>query len=588
MQLLSIAEAFKRSLRKAADLEGGHWITVGDEDSPLHGRHMYIQGERGQEGGGKILAGGGHSFWMGQKDTSTYNPKNVMMEGGVVNPQGSIFDNFTPEVSKNEGRKQKENRIARQAKAIADTYSEIAKSVGEQGSIRNPFTPQETAQIAEDAERVAYIPIEKIEVNPKMMQFKTDVNTEGVSNKLKGVGKWDALKAGVLIVWKSKDGHYIVADGHHRMELAKRLGQNNISCYVLDEKAGWSASDARKKAAETNIAQGHASIKDAAKFLRETKYTIEDLDREGIPLTEGIARDGFNIARTSDNVYEAFINDAIKPKLASAIGESLAADPKLQDIALNMFNAGQFKGMNTDSIKGSLELMKARGVLKKLGGLSQDQMSIFGGMGSDVETMVKVSNFENKMIDGVKKYFSKMESVIKIPEKLERKDAGKIAKQLGIEVTSNEDIQEIKDALKEMGARFESGKWADDKDITGVLDKILAEKKTGNENIDRWKIEPEDIQKFKEPFIDNYKKYSLESRMGGGSIVKHEPTPEEILSMLGSQPSPGKPRDAEEEPEEKVYTHAEKEALTGQGSLFASSFHLTPLYPLYREAMLSW
>lgn len=114
-----------------------------------------------------------------------------------------------------------------------------------------------------------------LEIDAERFQFKSGSDAQGQLGTLNTVEEFDDNKAGTIMVFEENDGTRFVVDGHQRVGLVKRLTAEGkaegvrIMAKVLKESDGFTPSDARRIAAEINIAQGTGTAIDAAKILRE-------------------------------------------------------------------------------------------------------------------------------------------------------------------------------------------------------------------------------------------------------------------------------------------------------------------------------
>src|SRR5207253_1802522 len=107
---------------------------------------------------------------------------------------------------------------------------------------------------------------------------KAGVVREGSATE--GVAKWNPDLGGILLVWHDPaDKKTYVINGHHRLDIAKKLGADNVVVRYINAK---DAEEARSKGALTNIAEGHGTAVDAAKWMRDTHNTLEDMAKEGV------------------------------------------------------------------------------------------------------------------------------------------------------------------------------------------------------------------------------------------------------------------------------------------------------------------
>jgi hypothetical protein len=167
--------------------------------------------------------------------------------------------------------------------------------------------------------------------DPARFQFKS-LGESGVSNKLKAVQTWNDDFAGLSSLWQDPaTGKVWVINGHHRLELAQRLGQPDMPVRFIDAP---DAESARAHGALINIAEGHGTATDVAKFLRDSGQTREDLGKYGVSLREDLARSGVALANLAPDVFEQVATGKVPQSWGVALGTELADSPDLQRVAL--------------------------------------------------------------------------------------------------------------------------------------------------------------------------------------------------------------------------------------------------------------
>jgi len=209
-------------------------------------------------------------------------------------------------------------------------------------ALRNVMVPAAGAKATlAEGQVIEANPLQEIAVRPDLMQFKrieeaeTGVNAE---DRLADTADWDPYKGGNLLVWEPVDPkayelgpgeRFIVANGHHRMEFAKRKGVDTVNVQVLREADGVSAGDARAYAAEINIADGKGNIYDQAKFIRnEAAAYGADAAMERARQIGARGRKAATIGiEAEDNLFDAFTNEQISPEAAAAIATTAQAMP---------------------------------------------------------------------------------------------------------------------------------------------------------------------------------------------------------------------------------------------------------------------
>lgn len=203
---------------------------------------------------------------------------------------------------------------------------------------KDPLATTVTGQFGDFAPR-------ELTVDAKRFQFKAGGDKAGVTDRLKGVEKWDQRLAGLSIVWEGKNGKRYVVDGHQRHGLATRLekaGQKpKIHAITLREADGETEGYARALAAFKNIAEGSGTAIDAAKILRETRAdaTLKaDLDSGRLPQlppSSALVRDAGALAELPDAAFGIVAAGKVEPSHAAHVTRILS-DPKQQTAAIEM------------------------------------------------------------------------------------------------------------------------------------------------------------------------------------------------------------------------------------------------------------
>ena len=181
------------------------------------------------------------------------------------------------------------------------------------------------------------VDLDKIEVDAKTFQFKTDANAEGVNMTLQGIDTWNPIFAQTIISYEYANGRLFVADGHQRVGLAKRLKAANpeldipLYSHLLRETDGVTPEQARVVAALANMA--HASppqIIDAAKVLRVDPAKIAEL-----PAMSVFVRQARDLVELSDEAFGLIINEIVPAQYGSLVGR-LVPDAEKQMAVLQI------------------------------------------------------------------------------------------------------------------------------------------------------------------------------------------------------------------------------------------------------------
>lgn len=206
-------------------------------------------------------------------------------------------------------------------------------------------------------EKVGEMNVSDLKVAPTKFQYKFGTDTSGTSTLLKEAAKYNPELAGTISVWRDPaDGKYYVVNGHHRFELAKRMGEKTVAVRHVVAK---DATEARAIGALQNIAEGRGTAVDAAKFFRDTGLTVEDLKAKGISLGEATAADGIALSRLSPEIFNRVVVGTVAPGRAKTIGEA-TPDHAEQKAILSLVEKKEARGttVNNATLAELIRLVK--------------------------------------------------------------------------------------------------------------------------------------------------------------------------------------------------------------------------------------
>ncbi|WP_333232643.1 hypothetical protein, partial [Microcoleus sp. Pol12B5] len=230
---------------------------------------------------------------------------------------------------------------------------------------------------------IAEVDPSSIGVDPKRFQYKIigELTKTGSVGSLGGVKKWDENLAGIIQVWEDPaDKQVYVVNGHNRLDLAKKLGAEQVTIRYLQAN---SAKEARGIGALTNIAEGRGTALDAAKFFRDSGLNKDDLDAKGIPMKESIANNGLALANLSDSLFNRVSLGSLSESRAIAISKIVAKLPPSdkahndQEELLKLIEDREKKGKNiTNEVVEELALL-----LQNAPTQQEEQGGLFGLLG---------------------------------------------------------------------------------------------------------------------------------------------------------------------------------------------------------------
>jgi len=192
------------------------------------------------------------------------------------------------------------------------------------GKLKEPAPPTEREKLGLPPKPgdVGHMRVSDLRVNANKFQYKLGTDTSGTSTLLKETKVFNPDLAGTISVWKEPEtGVVYVVNGHHRYDLAKRLGVKRVAVRHIIAK---NAAEARAVGARQNIGEGRGTAIDAAKFFRETGATPEKLEEHGISLGEATAQNGLHLSRLSDSLFQKVVQGDLALGQAIAIGEGTA------------------------------------------------------------------------------------------------------------------------------------------------------------------------------------------------------------------------------------------------------------------------
>jgi phage head maturation protease len=189
---------------------------------------------------------------------------------------------------------------------------------------------------------VAYnVPTDQLSVDPSRFQYKLNTDASGVTAELKSVKQFNPDFAGVISVWKDPaDGKTYVVNGHHRTELARRLGHPDLAVRYIE--AG-DSKEARAIGALINIAEGRGTAIDAAKFMRDAGAGPEELEARGVSLRGKVAADAAVLTSLSDRLFQRLSTGLLDENKAIAVAKHLK-DHDLQNSLVDMLDKREEEG----------------------------------------------------------------------------------------------------------------------------------------------------------------------------------------------------------------------------------------------------
>lgn len=197
---------------------------------------------------------------------------------------------------------------------VPTRYAAAVKDICKQWQLEEHSTSTSTNTSTSNVDE---IPTNSIKCDPDRFQFKMlHDSTSGSSGSLKGIKAWNPDLAGLILVWEDQ-GEIFVVNGHNRLNLAKKLGVTKIAVRFINAD---NHKQARIIGAMANIAEGNGTAIDAAKLIKDTGLTIDEIKDYGINLNSKLASDGINLANLDGGLFNKVITGDIEVKIGIAIG----------------------------------------------------------------------------------------------------------------------------------------------------------------------------------------------------------------------------------------------------------------------------
>lgn len=219
---------------------------------------------------------------------------------------------------------------------------------------------------------VVRVPLKSLAVDPARFQYKMKaIGKGGTTDEFRETKQWNPDLAGVIAVWKDPaDGKVYVVNGHHRYELADRLGVPDLDVRFIDAK---DATEARMKGAIINIAESKGTSVDAAKVFRDGQLTPEELEAKGVSMRGAIANEGMDLARLTPVLFNRVVQGDMTPRRGAIIGAAKLSDAA-QESVLKLIESRE-RGGRRMTEEGVRELARRAGkAVEKV----ETTMNLFG------------------------------------------------------------------------------------------------------------------------------------------------------------------------------------------------------------------
>lgn len=287
----------------------------------------------------------------------------------------------------------------------------------------DPVEPQVTPRFAVENLATAEIPLANLILSKEVPQFKHAADEKGVIVPLGG--RFDRTGVGPIQVWERLDGTLEVISGRHRLDLARRSGEETIPAQIHREAEGFTARRAATLDAELNIREEQGSVADYAQYFKDSGVSKEAADERGL-LARAKGRTGFAIARDgSPDLVAAHRAGVLSDEAALSISMTAPQSERLQALGIAMVNEGKSILIAVNTMK-AVDLMAAERMAKGAQG------DIFGFDDSAMKEASKMAKLASSQQRKISEQIAAVSGASKRPE---------LAKKMGVDVQDPDGIQ---------------------------------------------------------------------------------------------------------------------------------------------------
>lgn len=321
--------------------------------------------------------------------------------------------------------------------SVDDLETQLAKVAYTAPEPVTPAAGQSPDMVPPSFGQVSEIDPQSIAVDPGRFQFKEAgrLTKSGASGSLAGSTGFNPNLGGIISVWKDPaDGVTYVVNGHNRLRLAKESQFGKVLVRYLDANT---AEEARAIGALQNIAEGQGTPWDAAKFMRDTGRSAEDMVKQGINLSGPVAEKAIPLTRLPRELFDRGVQGQLDLAKAVALGSEPLDEAIIRDVARK---AGQGRWSAEKIVQAMQEAKFAQ------------TSAPDGGVLPGMEELFKTSNFSQLLDVRVQAFRQLREEMVALTSAANTKRTGYLEKAGN--VIDVEGSQQAKDAASQAVAVF--------------------------------------------------------------------------------------------------------------------------------------
>ncbi len=280
---------------------------------------------------------------------------------------------------------------------------------------------------------VVEAPVNELSLSNDVPQFKDGANNKGVVEPLGG--KFERTGVAPIQVWARENGDKEVISGRHRLDLAKRSGEQTIPAQYHYEEDGFNSDKAAVLDSLLNIREGQGKVKDYVEFIKATSPTEEEANADGI-LARQTGKRAYAIAtQGSGELIAAHRANRLSDEAATRIAKAAPNNEALQTVGVKAIEEGK-------------TIAVAENMVKAVGSMTQDNGQQTGDLfGFDDSALIEAENLAkaaSKKQAEIQRTLSAVQGAAKRPE---------LAAKEGVNVTDpdavNKRIEQLKDEKRQ-------------------------------------------------------------------------------------------------------------------------------------------
>ena len=317
--------------------------------------------------------------------------------------------------------------------------AEVRPAAASVADLHVPDPPKTQTQFDPGKVPTVEVPLGKIKLSQDVPNFKSEADLEtGVVAGNQLAGKYERTGTAPIVLWERNNGDLEIITGRHRLDLARRTGEETIPSQIVREKDGFTQAHALTFDAEANIRDGQGDTEDYAHYFKNSPTLSQGQAESRGLLSRAKGKAGLDLGRNAtDDLYTAWQNDRLNTDRAVAIARAAPGDGNLQRLGLSQ----ALKGKSAPEVENFI-----KAVQHETKGSGATEMDMFGSSDAALNKAEEMASKAAKYQASINDQIRAVNSAAKRPE---------AAAKLGVDV---KDPASVLRRVKEL--RGELARWA--------------------------------------------------------------------------------------------------------------------------------